>query len=101
MAKTIADFGHPGARDHGTMLDHHISAVPAYVTESLYEKEKRDWAHHSQSLSFEGENSTELVAVAVESLTCASQLHLGWMLHKRGASLQFSQKVCYEDRCNV
>ena len=44
-------------------------------------------------MSLEGKSSTELVAVAIEPLTSASQLSMGWALHKRGARVQFSQNV--------
>ena len=46
-----------------------------------------------QSLSLEGESSTELVSVAAEPLTSASQLPMGQALHKRGASVRLSQNV--------
>ena len=46
-----------------------------------------------QSLSLGDEISTELVAVATEPLTNASQLPMGWALHKRSASVRFSQNV--------
>ena len=52
---------------------------------------KREWVHHFQSLSLEG--STELVAVATEPLTSASQLPMGWALHKRGASVRLPKNV--------
>ena len=41
----------------------------------------------------EGESSTELVAVATEPLTSASQPPMGWALHKRGVSERLSQNV--------
>ena len=44
-------------------------------------------------MSLEGKSSTELVAVAIEPLTSASQLSMGWALQKRGARVQFSQNV--------
>ena len=75
------------------LLVHHGSSVPASMTESLYEKVKREWVHHFQSLSLGGESSIELVAVATEPLTNASQLPMGWALHKRSVSVRFSQNV--------
>ena len=33
-------------------LIHHVSPVPASMTESLYDKLKRWWVHHFQSLSY-------------------------------------------------
>ena len=59
------------------LVFHHVSPVSASMTESLYGKVKREWVHHFQSLSLEGESSTELVAVATEPLTSASQLPMG------------------------
>ena len=44
-----------------------------------------------QSLSLEGESSTELVAVATEPLTSTSKLLMGWALRKRGASERLSK----------
>ena len=73
------------------LVFHHVSPVSASMTESLYGKVKREWVHHFQSLSLEG--STELVAVATEPLTSASQLPMGWALHTRGASVRLSQTV--------
>ena len=78
---------------HINLLVHYVSSVTANMTESLYGKVKREWVHHFQSLSLEGESSTELVAVATEPLTSASQLPMGWALHKRGASVRLSQNV--------
>ena len=60
---------------HMNLVFHHVSSVSANMTESLYGKVKREWVHHFQSLSLEG--STELVAVATEPLTSASQLPMG------------------------
>ena len=71
------------------LVVHHVSPVSASMTESLYGKVKREWVHHFQSL----EGSTELVAVATEPLTSASQLPMGRALHKRGASVRLSQAV--------
>ena len=62
---------------HMNLLVHHISPVSTNMTESLYDKVKREWVHDFQSLSLEGESSTELVAVATEPLTSASQLPMG------------------------
>ena len=63
----------------------------------ILDASKGGWVHHFQSLSLSlslgGESSTELVSVATEPLTSASQLHVGWTLHKRGASARFSEKV--------
>ena len=73
------------------LVFHHVSPVSASMTESLYGKVKREWVHHFQSLSLEG--STELVAVATEPLTSASQLPMGWALHKRGASVRLPKNV--------
>ena len=70
---------------HMNLVFHHVSPVSASTTESLYGKVKREWVHHFQSLSLEG--STELVAVATEPLTSASQLFI------RGASVRLSQNV--------
>ena len=78
---------------HMNLLDHHVSPVPANVTENLSEKVKMEWVSHFQSKSLEGKSSFELVAVATEPLTSASQLSMGWALHKRGASVQFLQNV--------
>ena len=69
------------------LLVHHVSPVPASMTESLYDKVKREWVHHFHSLSLEGESSTEPVAVDTEPLTSASQLPMGWAVHERGASV--------------
>ena len=73
------------------LVVHHVSPVSASMTQSLYGKVKREWVHHFQSLSLEA--STELVAVAPEPLTSASQLPMRWALHKRGASVRLSQNV--------
>ena len=35
------------------LLVHHVSSVPTNMTESLYDKVKREWVHHFQSLSLE------------------------------------------------
>ena len=78
---------------HINLLVHYVSSMPANMTESLYGKVKREWVHHFQSLSLEGESSTELVAVATEPLTSTSKLPMGWALHKRGASERLSQNV--------
>ncbi|CAH3124571.1 unnamed protein product [Pocillopora meandrina] len=78
---------------HMNLLVHHVSPVPASMTESLYDKVKREWVHHFQSLSLGNEISTELVVVATEPLINASQLPMGWALHKRSASVRFSQNV--------
>ena len=78
---------------HMNLLVHHVSPVSTSMTESLYDKVKREWVHDFQSLSLEGESSTELVAVATEPLTSASQLPMGWALHKRGASVRLPKNV--------
>ena len=78
---------------HMNLLVHHVSPVSTNMTESLYDKVKREWVHDFQSLSLEGESSTELVAVATEPLTSASQLPMGWALHKRGASARLPKNV--------
>ena len=60
---------------HMNLVVHHVSPVSASMTQSLYGTVKREWIHHFQSLSLEA--STELVAVATEPLTSASQLPMG------------------------
>ena len=67
--------------------------MSASTTESLYDKVKRKWVHHFQSWSLEGESSTEQVAVATEPLASASQLPMGWALHKRSVSVRLSQNI--------
>ena len=55
------------------LLDHHVSPVPAQVTESLYDKVKMEWVHQFQSMSLEGKSSTERVAVASDK--CFTAFH--------------------------
>ena len=38
------------------LLDHHVSPVPANVTENLSEKVKMEWVSHFQSTSLEGKS---------------------------------------------
>lgn len=93
---------------HTNLLDHHVSPVLVNETESSYDKVEMEWVRHFQSMSLEGKSSTEVVAVATEPLTSASQHSvrldglfirrgafrgIGWTLHKKGASARFAQNV--------
>ena len=76
-----------------TMFDHHKTTEPA--NEGLYDKLRRDWVEHFQTLALQDERATEAAAAAeTESLTLStSRLQMGWALHKKGGSVRFSQKV--------
>ena len=78
---------------HMTMFDHHKTTEPA--NEGLYDKIRRDWVEHFQTLALQDERVTEAAAAAeTESLTLnSSRLQMGWALHKKGGSVRFSQKV--------
>ena len=76
---------------HMNMLDHHIAPLP--VKECLYDKLKRDWVHHFQTLTIVGESSTGEAAAVTEPKTSALRVQMGWALHKKSASVRFSQNV--------
>ncbi len=76
---------------HMNMANHHTTQQP--VKESLYDKVRRGWVEHFQTLTLQGESSAEKTAVATtESLTLTS-LPMGWALQKKSGSKRFSQKV--------
>ena len=58
---------------HMSLLDHHVSPLPAKVTESLYDKVKMECVCYFQSMSLEGKSSTELVSVASDK--CFTTFH--------------------------
>ena len=76
---------------HMNMLDHHIAPLP--VKECLYDKLKRDWVHHFQTLTIVGESSTGEAAAVTEPKTSALRVQMGWALHTKSASVRFSQNV--------
>ena len=61
--------------------------------ESLYDKLRRDWVDHFQTLTIQGKGLTGASAVVTESLPSTSPLPKGWALHKKCGSARFPEKV--------
>ena len=72
------------------MFDHR--AILQRAKEYLYDKLKRDWVAHFETLALQDQSLTG-AAAETESLTNNSQLQMGWALHKKCASARFNQKV--------
>ena len=76
---------------HMNLFDHRT--MPQPVSECLYEKLRRDWVDHFQTLTLQSESSSGATAAETESLTSTSRLQMGWALQKKHASVRFPQKV--------
>lgn len=55
---------------HMNLFDHHTT--PQHVNEGLYDKLRRDWVDHFQTLTLQSESSSGAAAAETESLTTSS-----------------------------
>ena len=63
------------------------------MNECPYDKLRRDWVDHFQTLTLQSESSRAATTAETESLTSTSRLQMGWALQKKHTSVRFSQKV--------
>jgi len=76
---------------HMNLFDHRT--MPQPVNECLYDKLRRDWVDHFQTLTLQSESSSGVTTAEAKSLTSTSGLQMGWALQKKHASVRFSQKA--------
>ena len=61
--------------------------------ECLYDKLRRDWVSHFQTLTMQGKGLTGASAAVKESLSSTPRLLKGWALHKKCRGARFPEKV--------
>ena len=61
--------------------------------ECLYDKLRRDWVSHFQTLTIQGEGLTGASAAVTESLSSTPRLQKGWALYKKCGGARFPEKV--------
>jgi len=59
---------------HMNLFDHRIT--PQRVNECLYDKRRRDWVDHLQTLTLQSESSSGVITAEAESLTSTSRLQM-------------------------
>ena len=70
---------------HMNLFDH--LTMPKPVNEGLYDKLRRDWVDHFQTLTLQSESSSGATTTETESLTSTSRLQMGWALQKKNTQV--------------
>ena len=76
---------------HLNMYGHRT--VSHNVKESLYDRIRGDWVHHSEAISLNDETTSSTCKAASKEKSNHPQLSMGWALHQQRSSKRFPTKV--------